>query len=227
MKNDTNSIKTAKTENQKYLKWRNRIIIAVIFIIVIAITAGLFINRKTLGDIQTYKNLGYLGIFLICLVSNATVILPVGGAMAVLFSHQVLDLNPAILGLVGSSGAALGELTGYMAGFGGQAIVKKGKFYNRMELWIKKRGFLTITIFSFMAVTFDLAGLAAGAFKYPIWKFFTACFIGRCILYIGFAYLGAYGLPMIYGKYILYGITGAIILVIVILIIWWQRKRNN
>jgi membrane protein YqaA with SNARE-associated domain len=40
---------------------------------------------------------------------------------------------------------------------------------------------------------FDLAGIAAGALRFPLWKFILACWLGRTILYVGFVVLAALG----------------------------------
>jgi uncharacterized membrane protein YdjX (TVP38/TMEM64 family) len=52
---------------------------------------------------------------------------------------------------------------------------------------------LTIFIMSVVPFVFDLAGIAAGALRFPIWKFFLATWVGRTILYIGIAWAGALG----------------------------------
>ncbi|MCX6012897.1 MAG: VTT domain-containing protein [Chloroflexi bacterium] len=204
--------------------WLKRYAIVLIVSIVIAISIFLFINRETLGDIETYRKYGYLGIFLMSLICNATVFLPVGGALLTVFFAPSLGLNPAIIGLVGACGASLGELSGYMAGFGGQAIIKKQETYKRIEKWMKYHGFVTLVLCSFVAVSFDIAGLVAGAFRYPIWKFFLASFIGRSILYVGVAYLGAWGVSEIIGKYIIWAFSGITIVFILVAIVFWRRR---
>jgi len=40
---------------------------------------------------------------------------------------------------------------------------------------------------------FDLAGIAAGVLRFPFWKFFLLCWLGRTLLYIGAALAGAWG----------------------------------
>ena len=41
---------------------------------------------------------------------------------------------------------------------------------------------------------FDLAGMASGALKLPIWKFLLACAIGKIIKMLMFAYAGYYSI---------------------------------
>lgn len=85
----------------------------------IAITAGIIIFRDQLLRVGS---LGYLGVFLVAVLGNATVILPVP-SMAITFGGGTF-LNPILVGLVAGVGEPLGELTGYMAGYGGSAIIE-------------------------------------------------------------------------------------------------------
>ena len=38
---------------------------------------------------------------------------------------------------------------------------------------------------------FDLAGIAAGTLKMPVWQFLLACLVGKTIKMVAFAYAGA------------------------------------
>jgi len=46
-------------------------------------------------------------------------------------------------------------------------------------------------------LVFDLAGIAAGALRFPLWKFILLCWLGRTILYIFIALSGAWGWEII------------------------------
>jgi uncharacterized membrane protein YdjX (TVP38/TMEM64 family) len=98
------------------------------------------------------------------------------------------------VGLVSGIGGALGEIIGYMAGYGGKAVVQKSKLYARLAAWLRRWGTLTIFIFTVVPFfPFDLAGVAAGALRFPFWKFLLVCWAGRTILYTGVAWAGAKG----------------------------------
>ena len=79
---------------------------------VIAITACIFVFRDQVERLETY---GYLGAFLISLITSATIILPVPGIVLIAALGAVY--NPVLIGLVAGTGSALGEITGYMAGY--------------------------------------------------------------------------------------------------------------
>ena len=221
-----NNIETIPKKSRKIF-WRKRYTVILALSIAIAISIFLFVNRETLGNIDTYKKYGYLGIFLMSLVCNATVFLPVGGILTVFWGTS-LGLNPAIIGLVAACGASLGELSGYIAGFGSQSIINKNRIYKLIEKWMMRHGFITMVICSFFAITFDIAGLVAGAIRYPIWKLILACLIGRSIFYIPTAYLVDWGFSEVIEKYIVWVfIVITVVLVLVGIFIWWHKRKTQ
>jgi uncharacterized membrane protein YdjX (TVP38/TMEM64 family) len=101
-------------------------------------------------------------------------------------------LNPLLVGLVAGLGEPLGELTGYMAGFGGSAVVADRERFQQVKEWMQRRGFLTILVLSAIPnPLFDLAGISAGMLHYPVHKFLLACWIGKTIKAVAIAYLGS------------------------------------
>ena len=73
---------------------------------------------------------GYPGIFLVSILSNATVIVPMPGVLLTMIMGSIYD--PFWVAVVAGSGAAIGEFTGYLAGYGGQAVIEKKEIYNRL-----------------------------------------------------------------------------------------------
>ena len=162
-------------------------------LLVIAITVGIFYFYKHYpGRVDQLKGYGYLGPFLISLTFNATVILPAGNILIISVLGAVLP-SATMVGLAGGAGAAIGELTGYMAGYSGRGIAQRSKMYSRVEGWMRRWGAMTIFIMALVPFVFDLAGIAAGVLRFPFWKFFLLCWLGRTILYIGAAWVGVWG----------------------------------
>ena len=179
------------------LGWGNwlkkRIVPILTLSLVVAIIVGVFyFYQKYPEKIEALEEYGYLGAFLISIVLNATVVLPMGAFAVVFTLGAILPLFP-LVGLAAGLGAAIGEMTGYLAGSSGRAIIRRQTLYKRLEEWLKKWGILTIFILSVVPLFFDLAGIAAGVLRFPVWKFFIACWLGRTILYIGIAWAGALG----------------------------------
>ncbi len=157
---------------------------------VIGVTLLVFSIRDRVNE---FAALGYPGIFLIALMSNATVFLPAPG-VAVVFAMGSA-FHPLGVGLAAGTGGALGELSGFLAGFSGQAIVERSNIYNRIQPWVKKFGGWAILVLAAIPNPFfDLAGVAAGAAKIPLWKFLLFCWIGQLIKMTSIAYAGAYSI---------------------------------
>ncbi|MFH1032079.1 MAG: VTT domain-containing protein [Chloroflexota bacterium] len=176
---------------------KTSIIPILILILVLAITVALFLfarhSPEAIAEIERY---GYWGVFIICLISNTSIILPVPGIFLVL--PLVTTLNPVLVGLVGSTGGAIGEITGYIAGYSGRKIVKRNQIHWRVEGWMKKWGAWIIFIFAFVpALPFDITGIVAGTVRYPVWKFILVCWVGKTIKYIILALAFAWGLDTI------------------------------
>lgn len=138
-----------------------------------------------------FRHLGYIGIFLVSLLSSATVLLPLPGF--VLVFGMGATLNPLLVGLVAGIGSGLGELTGYLAGYAGHDALLKTKLYKAHRKGITSLG--PIAIFFLAAIpnpAFDIAGIASGAIKMPWWQFLAATILGKSVRYILLAYAGSY-----------------------------------
>lgn len=166
-------------------------VLALVFVLGISIVV--FLIRDQAEQLQGY---GYLGVFLIAFLAYATVLLPAPG-VAVVFSWGSI-FNPAGIALAAGAGAALGEISGYLAGFSGQAVIEKVAIYQRLTSFMQKNGALTILLLSVIPNPFfDLAGATAGALKMPLSKFLLWCWIGETIKMFMFAYAGATSLGQI------------------------------
>ena len=189
--NETANNKPAGVDRRRWL--RQRLIPLLILLVVIAIVAGVFYLYKNHPEkIDELQQFGYLGAFIISVTLNATLVLPAGNFVVIAALGATLP-SATLVGLVGGLGAAIGEITGYVAGYSGQSMIQRRRVYQRLERWVKKWGTLTIFLLSVAPLFFDLAGLAAGALRFPFWKFFIATWLGRTILYIGIAWAGAMG----------------------------------
>jgi membrane protein YqaA with SNARE-associated domain len=153
---------------------------------VIGISVYVFSIREHVDEFAAY---GYPGIFLIALLANATVFLPAPGIAVVFAMGSVF--HPLGVALAAGMGGALGELSGYLAGFGGQAVVENTAAYARVQPWVQKwGGWAVLVLAAIPNPFFDLAGIAAGAAKMPVWKFLLFCWVGQTIKMSAFAFAG-------------------------------------
>ena len=183
--------KAPEKQKSDWLKSRLVPILSLCFIV--AIIIGVFYFYREYPDkIDALQEYGYLGAFFISILLNATVVLPAGNFL-VLAALGATMPAPTLVGLAGGLGAAIGESTGYLAGYSGRALIQRQKLYEKLENWVKRWGMLTIFGLSVAPLFFDLAGIAAGVLRFPYWKFFIACWLGRTVLYVLIAWAGALG----------------------------------
>jgi len=186
---DAGSVQHTKAAKRPFLS-RELYLRILVLLLVLGVTVGIFVFRDRVANLAGY---GYLGAFLISLLSSATIIVPVPG-IAVIFALGA-TYDPYLVGLAAGAGSALGELSGYMAGYSGQGVLRKSKTYLRMEHWMRRRGSVVIFVLAFVPnPIFDLAGAAAGILRYPVWKFLLFCFLGKTPRSILVAFAGAWAL---------------------------------
>jgi membrane protein DedA with SNARE-associated domain len=155
------------------------------------------------ADTSNLKAWGYAGVFLINLVGSASILLPSPAAASVVGGGALLDdfLGlPAFLwvGLVAGIGEALGEFTGYAAGYGGRIVFENRPEYQRVRDWMERHGTVSIFLLSlFPNPLFDVAGVAAGAVKMPIRRFFPAVLAGKVIKDTYLAAVGGLGADIV------------------------------
>jgi membrane protein DedA with SNARE-associated domain len=164
------------------------------FVLVLTLSFLLFLLARSRLDWQELLVYGHLGIFVVNLVNSATILVPLPGE-AINFAAGAI-LNPLWVGLIASIGATIGELTSYAAGYWGRKVFL-GPYverYKRAETWLNRYGVFAIFLFALLPVLlFDLLGLAAGSFRYPLWKFILACWAGKILRCLIAAYLGYLG----------------------------------
>jgi len=182
----------------KSRRWR--VILAIIAGIVVLIpSVGLLVVTLVVPDLtDKLEGFGYAGVFLANLASTATVFIPVPGLTAAgqaLIITQAKHLNPIVVGLLGGTGMALGEVTAYAVGAAGSEAVEEGKFQaperirpavEKIVHWVDwlmdHYGFVTLLVLSAIPNPFfEVAGLSAGASRMNFWRFMLAVMIGKNI----------------------------------------------
>ena len=137
-------------------------------------------------EIQDVSLAGYLGLLCACILTNATVFLPASGIAFTVSASTVL--NPLICCCIGGLGTALGELMSFFCGRAGKQLVEKRQIFSKIKLYVEKQGFIMVLLFAFLPFPiFDFVGVTAGASQMSIFKYFSACVIGKIlkmILYV-------------------------------------------
>ena len=160
---------------------------------VVGITVYIYSIRT---QVEQFKEYGYLGIFLVALLANATVLLPAPG-VAIIYAMGAV-FNPFLVGLAAGTGGAIGELSGYLAGFSGQAVIERTDVYERFQPGVEKYGGWAILVLSAIPNPFfDVAGIAAGISKMKMRTFLLSTWAGQLIKMTLFALAGRYSIGWI------------------------------
>ena len=164
---------------------------------VVGITLYIYSIRERVEEFAAF---GYPGIFLIALLANATILLPAPG-IAVIYAMGAI-FNPLGVGLAAAAGGTIGEISGYLAGFSGQAVVERTDIYSRVRPYVDKYGGWAILVLSAIPNPFfDIAGIAAGIAKMPLRTFFVFTFVGQLIKMTFFAVAGYYSIAWLTGLF--------------------------
>ncbi len=174
---------------------QTNILRALALLAVIAITLYIFSIRNRIEEFEAY---GYAGIFFVALAANATVFIPAPGVAIVYTMGGIAAFNPIYVGLAAGTGGAIGELSGFLAGYSGQAIIERTDVYTRIKPWVEKYGGWAILVLSAIPNPFfDVAGVVAGIAKMRMRTFLFSVWIGQLIKMTLFAYAGKYSIEWI------------------------------
>lgn len=164
---------------------------AVLRWVMIGFSIGIAILIYATRDlVQKYAEYGYLGVFVISVLGNATLIFPAPSFTVVAFGAV---LNPYLVGILAGCGAAVGEMTGYTLGRGMSPNLDEDSamagFEEKQMKWLrwlrpKFQRWGVIAIFVLAAIPnpiFDLGGILAGMARMAWWKFLTAAVLGKTV----------------------------------------------
>ena len=153
-------------------------------------------------DVSNLASYGYFGVFIISLVGAASILLPSPAVVSVLGGGALLNDFLGIpawfwVGIVAGLGEAIGEFSGYAAGYGGRVFIEDRPSYAPIRRWMERRGALTLFVMSTIPnPAFDLVGLTAGAVQMPMRKFFFSVLAGKTIKNMWLAGLASAGVTV-------------------------------
>lgn len=160
------------------------------------VTVGSFWAALNPSWVQALGQWGYVGVALISFTSSATVILPAPG-LAVVFSMGGV-LNPIWLGILAGIGSGLGELSGYIAGASGRALINSDRVNPLLHRFASRYTLLALFVLAMLPLpVFDFVGILAGAMRLRLPVFLGAVLSGKIIKHIAIALAGAGSLPLL------------------------------
>jgi uncharacterized membrane protein YdjX (TVP38/TMEM64 family) len=187
----TNTDPVKPSKSRRVFRWlRKKIIPLAGLLTALAIFTGVGVfylrNPDVINSLEGY---GYAGAFVISVVLNATIIIPVSNMTVIAALGGVLGM-PWLVGVLGGVGAGIGEMSAYIAGRSGRELIANNKVYLKIESWVKRWGWIAVFFLSIFPLVFDFVGIIAGAMRMPVWKFMVATWLGRTISYVVVAYFG-------------------------------------
>lgn len=146
-----------------------------VFVGVVSIAIFVFRDK-----IDTVSNISYLGVFSLCFLANATVLLPAPSLLVA--ASCALIMNPFLVALFASLGSTCGELLGYTVGSVSKDLSPGfQKILNKITDKIHKPWLLVFILAALPLPLFDVAGIYSGGTKMNLFKFFAICFLGKFI----------------------------------------------
>ena len=195
---------------------RSRVIVGHSIIAFVLVFSAVLAAATIYLDINSdkLKAFGYVGIFVLNLISTSTFFIPVPGLTAAgqaLIVSEASRLGAWQVGVIGGLGMGLGEITAYVAGALGRevargrhvggpgwfrtAVLKTAQAIN----WLMMR-YGMITLFVLSAVpnpVFEIAGLTAGAVRMNFWRFLGSVTAGKILRGLALAYLGEFSFHVV------------------------------
>jgi len=170
---------------------KDKRLVTIVRVLALVFVIGLMVFLWQIRDqVKHLEKYGYAGIFMISIIANASVLIPLPGVFFT--SAMGAIFNPFWVAIAAGAGSALGELSGYLVGFSGRIVVERTVWHERVEGWMGRFGDITIILLAFIPNPFfDMAGMTAGALKMPIYRFLFLTFIGKTLKMMMFAYGGA------------------------------------
>ena len=162
---------------------------------------------------------GYAGAFLISIVGNFTVFLPVPYTITIYTFGATL--NPFLLGIAAGLGSTIGEFSAYLIGAGGRKVLDEryGDRFDTAKLLVEKHGMLIIFLFALLPLPDDLILVPLGMMNYNFKKALTAAFVGKLGMSWILAYAGRYSFDFVKGLFDSGGYLGGVVSTLLLIVV--------
>jgi len=181
---------------------------------------------------------GYFGIFLISFLGATSVFIPIPSSVVIFTLGATQTFDPLWIAVAAGTGAAIGEFSGYLIGFGGRRVIGE-KFKKKMDFltkMFKKFGPIVIFVFALTPLPDDLLFIPLGIMRYSLLRAFIPALLGKFVSNLIIAYSGRLALTVIRdlfgvegeGMSALIGIILALVLMVIVFVIMfkvdWEKR---
>ena len=206
---------------------KQRAIISIAAVVLTAAISALVLWRWMV-DPETIGRYGLLGILVVSMVSHLTVVardmfIPMYLPLATIY-------HPLVLGASAGVGAAIGEVTTYVLGWGVAESMEDGDLGedNRLSQWIRKYGLWAVLLVAVTPLPDTPVILLAGSNKLPFGKLFLVECVGKTALYSIGAVVGGFVFTGLTGA--LGGLTASFLMVLgsfaFCVLVTWKKSRD-
>ena len=166
----------------RWRKQRNLVRLSILALVLGTIACALLL-RNQVGA----SEIGYGAVALSALVASAGLLIPIP-ALATACATAIF-LNPFLVVIIAGTAESVGELSGYYLGYSGRDALAKNRVYQGLQRLMLRWGLVLLFVVSLIPnPIFDVVGVAAGALRYPIWRFLVVVWIGKILKFLIFAY---------------------------------------
>jgi len=181
---------------------------------------------------------GYLGIFFISLLGAMSIFVPIPYTVVIFVLGGLQTFDPLWIAVAAGTGAAIGEFSGYLIGFGGRRVIGE-KYKKKMDFLMKlfkKFGPIVIFVFALTPLPDDLLFIPLGVMRYSLLQAFIPALLGKFFSNLIIAYSGRLSLQTIKdifgvegeGMTVLIGTILALVLLVIVFVIMfkvdWEKR---
>ncbi len=159
---------------------------------------------EVLGDLVRQlsllaTNFGYPGVFLLSMISNLIIFIPVPYLLLIFFLASFSSMNIVVLSLVSALGAAVGKLVIFAVSRSGRRLVSEKSLKNLefARMIMEKYGTSAVFLVAATPLPDDIFYVPLGLAEFTVWKFFVSCFLGKFLLTLVVALGGRYSVSWI------------------------------
>jgi len=171
-------------------------------------------------------------------VGATAIFIPIPYTVVIFILGGLPSFDPLLIAVAAGAGAAIGEFSGYLIGFGGRRVIgdkykKKMDFLTKL---FKRYGPIAIFVFALTPLPDDLLFIPLGIMRYSLLRAFIPALLGKFFSNLIIAYSGRLSLEIVNslfgveseGMSLLIGtIIGIVLLVIVFVIMFkldWEKR---
>jgi membrane protein YqaA with SNARE-associated domain len=193
--------KSTAVKRRRWPAWRLEYGLLIFVVALMTVFAFAFFYFQV--EVSRLKDYGYVGVFIVSFIGAASMILPTPALASVVGGGAILNSYLGIptfvwVGIVAGLAEALGEFTGYAAGYGGRIVIQQRPEYKRVQGWMERHGVITMFVMSVIPnPLFDVAGAVAGVVRMPLGRFFLAVLAGKIIKDMYMAAVGDFGIGIL------------------------------